>query len=691
LTPSFSLQYITNTLFFTFPSPSPIIKVNSKSKAIGFFILEPGSKVALMPRDPKDKAGPFKWRVLTPSRTWEFTNDSEEEMKAWVRMIARIVNPELTFGMPLSVIVARCKRRGSQSDIPVIVTTLMQFLRDNDGVNVEGIFRMSGDQNSIRQLKSRFNTEVDSSIVIHKETDVHVVTGTLKYFLRELETPLIPITCNPLLRAILCLKTPKEKVIGFRKLVEGLPKENAATLQYILKYLWQVANNNSVNLMTTQNLAVVFGPCFIRSEAGAVAFQDADMQLNCVNSMIEQYPSIFPNEDLIASSGASATAAPPASAPPGFLPPPPNFTPAAPAPASITTTFRTVPPSQGSRENGIVIGGHSAAADRSGFGLATAAAPPPTHTPPAPVTASDSSEGSDSAKLPKGTGSSSSLMGSRPPAFAPPSVPPGSPGRAGPATSEPAPLSSSSGMVHSGSNEAFSSIYDSSSSDDEMEVVSTSLADSSPLQFVTSLDDITDLEGEDGSIDVSKIFAKPLVSAASTSAGGALAGSPKARPTAGAWTPISKPPSNSISGGLAPFANTNGSTNPISPTATVTTQVNTTPATVLLPPTSTPPIEASPIDFGSAAAVAPVTAPSAVSPAPTAGASAGTAGDSEISVWLAALGEDYVPYTSILLGEGFKTVQQLSDINDDDLKELGVKMAHRKAMRSAIDKLKISS
>src|SRR5437868_10510508 len=116
-----------------------------------------------MPRDPKDKAGPFKWRVLTPSRTWEFTNDSEEEMKAWVRMIARIVNPELTFGMPLSVIVARCKRRSSAMEIPTIVTTLIQFLRDNDGVNVEGIFRMSGDQNSIKQLKSRFNTEVDTS------------------------------------------------------------------------------------------------------------------------------------------------------------------------------------------------------------------------------------------------------------------------------------------------------------------------------------------------------------------------------------------------------------------------------------------------------------------------------------------------------------------------------------------------
>ena len=552
-------------------------------------------------------------------------------MKGWVRMIARIVNPELTFGMPLLTIVTRSKKRGWASDVPVLVVTLIQFLRDNDGVNVEGIFRMSGDQNSIKQLKSRFNSEADHSIVIPKETDVHVVTGTLKYFLRDLESALIPITCNSLLRAILALNGIKEKVIGFKKLVEGLPKENAATLQYILKYLSQIAANSSVNLMTTQNLAVVFGPCFIRSEPNAIAFQDADMQLNCVNSMIEQYKAIFPNEDLITNvRPASGTGTPispatpgaaPMSAPPSFLPPPPNKTPPAAPPSS--STFRPAAATVGSREPAIVIGGHSYGAGVTPPGSSSSIIgfpPAPANLPPLPVfTGSDP----DTDKFRQ-------AISSRPPNFAPPSVP----AAVGPTTTESP--SSSSPLYGAGydptnadsgpalSSGTWASMYDSSSSDDEVEVVTRSLAEESPMNVVTSLDDITDLEGEDGSIDVSKMFSKTNMLPATIAT--------KPRPVG--WTAISKP---SVSAGSVNLS-------------------------YLLNDSPSPP---------SSDAFDPYDADT-----------------SEIATWLAVLGEEYVLYAPILEGEGFKTIVQLADINDDDMKELGIKMAHRKAMRAAIDRLK---
>lgn len=596
------------------------IQLNSKSKPIGFFILEPGSKVALMPRDPKDKTPSYQWRVLTPSRTWEFTNDDEEEMKGWVRMIARIVNPELTFGMPLATVVARSKRRGSQLDVPTIVVTLIQFLRDNDGINVEGIFRMSGDQNSIKQLKSRFNSEADNSIVIAKDTDVHVVTGTLKYFLRELEQPLILLSCNQLLRAILGLKTPKEKVIGFRKLIEGLPKENAATLQFILKYLYQISCNSAVNLMTTQNLAVVFGPCLIRSEPGTASFQDADLQLNSVNSMVEQYPAIFPTEDLITPPGTHQA---PASAPPMMLSAPPSYAPANPVtynnPNRPTPPPNSVPPAH--------------------------LPPPPGHMPPP-------------ANQPP------------PPAHLPPSHQPPSHQPSIPHSASSDSLSSSGGMMLSNSSSSLNkpavpatpppahaspsqndSIYDSSSEEEELEVVTDTNPEAAPI-VVTSLDDITDLEGEDGSLDVSKLLNKPIhASSAQTTSAPA---STKPRSGGVGWHAIAKPSAAAHQSESNPAIGHHSGAAPTSPAA------NEHQSSGELSPTS------------SAAQSAPA------------------AHGDEISNWLAQFGDDYLAYASVLHSEGFKTVAQLADINDEDMKELGVKMAHRKALRAAIDKLKSS-
>lgn len=654
-----------------------------------------------MPRDVRDREGPFKWRVLTPSRTWEFTNETDEEMKGWVRMIARIVNPELTFGMPLSTVVARCKRRGSPTPVPLIVITLIQFLRDNDAANVEGVFRMSGDQNSIKQLKSRFNTEPDNTIVIHRDTDIHVVTGTLKYFLRELESALIPVESNTFLRAILGLPSVTQKVVGYRKLFETLPVENSATLQYILKYLSQIASASSVNLMTTQNLAVVFGPCFIRPEPGAAAFEAADMQLNCVNTLVEQYSQIFPNEDLIAtansvqpptfssgaglstfnaalgtsggsgigaaalnsSGGANQGNAPPLSSPPSFLPPPPNRNPPAPvipgggSPAAPSLTFRTAGPGIGSRENGIIIGSGSSGSP----GPAVPGGAPPSHVPPSPSTSTDSDR---------------PLNVSRPPAFAPPTAPSGSPLNGSSNNTDPISVPTSSSVSPPDStgvtpSTSFVSIYD-SSSDEELDELVNGVMPRATIEedtiYVTSLDD---LEGEDGSIDVSKIFPKnAAVNINMNNRGRTWTSSKPTGAAAGTPPPAGPPPAVVL------------------PTATI---VSSPP--VISPPTAVAPPTAAPVAPTTTTAPAATSTPSSLSssaasiPADAGLAAIASPQQDEIRTWLSVLGDDYLPYAAILNAEGFKTTKQLADITDDDMKELGIKMAHRKAMRAAIDKI----
>lgn len=57
---------------------------------------------------------------------------------------------------------------------------------------VEGIYRVSGLQSNIHAMKDSLNLSPSSAI--SESNDVHVVTGTLKLFLRELPIPLIPFS-----------------------------------------------------------------------------------------------------------------------------------------------------------------------------------------------------------------------------------------------------------------------------------------------------------------------------------------------------------------------------------------------------------------------------------------------------------------------------------------------------------------
>lgn len=56
----------------------------------------------------------------------------------------------------------------------------------------------------------------------------------------------------------------------------------------------------------------------------------------------------------------------------------------------------------------------------------------------------------------------------------------------------------------------------------------------------------------------------------------------------------------------------------------------------------------------------------------------------EIEAWLSALGPAYLQYGAKFASEAYVSVEQLADLSVDDLKELGVKMAHRKSMLAAI-------
>ncbi|NXN44492.1 RHG15 protein, partial [Rhinoptilus africanus] len=95
-------------------------------------------------------------------------------------------------------------------------------------------------------------------------SDVHVVTGALKLFFRELPEPLVPYGLfDPFIEAVK-LPDPQEQVERVAELVQSLPPPNYATLRYLLAHLCRVMERVDVNRMTRQNIGIVFGPTLLR-------------------------------------------------------------------------------------------------------------------------------------------------------------------------------------------------------------------------------------------------------------------------------------------------------------------------------------------------------------------------------------------------------------------------------------------
>ena len=105
----------------------------------------------------------------------------------------QITNVKAAFGAPLADAVEFCGPRGIDVCLPAVVYRCLEYLGSKDAPSEEGIFRMSGSNVVIKNLKKRFNAEGDFDFLGPDETyfDVHAVASLLKLYLRELPQPVL--------------------------------------------------------------------------------------------------------------------------------------------------------------------------------------------------------------------------------------------------------------------------------------------------------------------------------------------------------------------------------------------------------------------------------------------------------------------------------------------------------------------
>uniref|UniRef100_A0AAY4ATA4 Rho GTPase-activating protein 15 n=1 Tax=Denticeps clupeoides TaxID=299321 RepID=A0AAY4ATA4_9TELE len=160
-------------------------------------------------------------------------------------------------------LVTLCNREGST--VPKFVKQCFEEV-EKRGLEADGIYRVSGNLATIQKLRFLVDQEEELNLEQSQWEDIHVITGAVKMFFRELPEPLFPFRFfEPFVEAIKS-KDAKQKVQAVKKLIHQLPKPNHDTIKLLFRHLQKVLAHSRKNLMSTQGISIVFGPTLMWPE-----------------------------------------------------------------------------------------------------------------------------------------------------------------------------------------------------------------------------------------------------------------------------------------------------------------------------------------------------------------------------------------------------------------------------------------
>jgi len=210
---------------------SGTVKMDTKLFLSNMFKKKPKTKDDNMPMTPKTPKTPKGFSLLSEG-----------------------YNPKY-FGATLEAIIKRDK-----TDLPQIVVNIIQRLEKD--IDVEGIFRHSGNNSRIIELRRLF--EDDQEIDLEQE-NTHTLCGVLKSFFRELAEPLLSYYLYDRFLMAADIQNYEIQMGYIRSLIAHLPVSYQNLLDYLIQFLLRIVSKQNENRMNTQNISIVFAPNLLKS------------------------------------------------------------------------------------------------------------------------------------------------------------------------------------------------------------------------------------------------------------------------------------------------------------------------------------------------------------------------------------------------------------------------------------------
>ncbi|KAM3938819.1 rho GTPase-activating protein 45 isoform 2-T2 [Leptodactylus fuscus] len=184
-------------------------------------------------------------------------------------------------------------------------------------LTMKGIYRVNGVKTRVEKLCQAF--ENGKELVELSQASPHDLSNVLKLYLRQLPEPLMPFRLyNGLMglakESLRDSETGKASrlenkgaetepevlamVERLKELLQDLPFENRVTLQYLVKHLCRVSEQEQINKMSPSNLGIVFGPALMRprptdATVSLSSLVDYPHQARIVEALIVFFDKIF--------------------------------------------------------------------------------------------------------------------------------------------------------------------------------------------------------------------------------------------------------------------------------------------------------------------------------------------------------------------------------------------------------------
>uniref|UniRef100_A0A673GB67 SLIT-ROBO Rho GTPase-activating protein 1-like n=1 Tax=Sinocyclocheilus rhinocerous TaxID=307959 RepID=A0A673GB67_9TELE len=178
--------------------------------------------------------------------------------------------------------------------IPRVVESCIRFI-NLYGLQHQGIFRVSGSQVEVNDIKNSFERGNDPLTDEENNHDINSVAGVLKLYFRGLENPLFPKERFNDLISCVRIDNLYERALYIRKILLTVPRSVLVVMRYLFAFLNHLSQYSDENMMDHYNLAICFGPTLMPTP-------ETQDQVSCqahvnevIKTIIIHHETIFPD------------------------------------------------------------------------------------------------------------------------------------------------------------------------------------------------------------------------------------------------------------------------------------------------------------------------------------------------------------------------------------------------------------
>ncbi|XP_054643080.1 N-chimaerin isoform X2 [Dunckerocampus dactyliophorus] len=177
---------------------------------------------------------------------------------------------------------------------PMVVDMCIQEIEAR-GLQSEGLYRISGFSELVEDVKLAFDRDGEKADISSSTyEDINIITGALKLYFRELPIPLITYDAYPHFIESAKITDAEKRLESLHEALKLLPPAHCESLRYLMAHLKRVTQFEKENLMSSENLGIVFGPTLMRAPE-----LDAMTALNDIRYQRLVVETLITNEDVL--------------------------------------------------------------------------------------------------------------------------------------------------------------------------------------------------------------------------------------------------------------------------------------------------------------------------------------------------------------------------------------------------------